>query len=92
MFWKKEPTLLDDAIARSLRTLKHHEVNSPDYVRTLEIVTKLQQMKKDEKSDSVSKDTLATVGANLLGILMIIKYERLNVITSKALSFVLRLR
>lgn len=35
-----------------------------------------------------STDTLLIVGANLLGILIIVGYERANVVSSKALGFV----
>lgn len=34
-----------------------------------------------------STDTMLIVGANLLGILIIVGYERANVVTSKALGF-----
>jgi len=37
----------------------------------------------------VSRDTLAVIGANLLGILMIIKHENVNVITSRAMGLIL---
>jgi hypothetical protein len=45
-----------------------------------------------EKPDSISKDTLAIIGANLAGIALILGYERLNIITSKAIGFVNKLR
>jgi hypothetical protein len=44
------------------------------------------------KKTSVSKDTLATVGANLIGILMVIKHEHVNVITSRAMNLLMRPR
>jgi hypothetical protein len=40
----------------------------------------------------VSKETLAVIGANLAGIVLILGYERVNVIASKALGFVSKLR
>ena len=43
-----------------------------------------------EKPDQVSKDALVAAGASILGIALIINYERLNVIASKALGFVLK--
>ena len=47
-------------------------------------------MMDKEKPSSVSKDAMLTVGANLLGIVLIIKHEHVNVITSKALGLVIR--
>lgn len=38
----------------------------------------------------VSPDTLVIVGANLLGIILILKFEQLDIITTKALSFVMK--
>lgn len=42
------------------------------------------------KPDRVTKDALVAAGASILGIALIINYERLNVIASKALGFVLK--
>lgn len=42
------------------------------------------------KPNRVSADTWAMVGANLAGILLIVGYERVNVIASKAIGFVLK--
>jgi hypothetical protein len=92
MFQKNETTLLDVSINNGLRELNRHEVGSEEYVKVLESVIRLHQLKTNEKSSRISKDTLANVGANLLGILMIIKHENVNVITSKAMSFVTRTR
>lgn len=38
----------------------------------------------------ISPDTLLIVGGNLLGILLILNFEKADIITSKALSFVLK--
>jgi hypothetical protein len=92
MFKKYEITLLDESINNALRELNRNPVGSERYEKALESVIKLYQLKTSEKSSRISKDTLANVGANLLGIFMIIKHERVNVITSKALSFVTRTR
>lgn len=43
-----------------------------------------------EKPDRMSKDALVAAGASIAGILLIINYERMNVIASKALSFVMK--
>lgn len=38
----------------------------------------------------VSPDTIAIVSANLVGILLILYYEKLDVVSSKAIGFVLK--
>lgn len=39
---------------------------------------------------SISPDTILVVAGNLLGIVLILKHEKIDIITSKALGFVLR--
>ncbi len=95
MFTKpKSPSqlLLEDELIHALKTLRGQTPGSPDYNKTLDSAVKIFEMTGRHKPTSVSKDTLATVGANILGIFMIIKHESVNVITSKALSFVMRVR
>lgn len=87
-----ELSQLERQIDRAIRELDNHPVGSEDYVRTLDVVTKLHKMKEEEKPSSLSRDTMAIVGANLIGIIMIIKHEHVNVITSRALNLILRSR
>lgn len=93
MVTKQEPhadRLLEEEIERVIRTLPSHVIGSQDYVKTVDALTKLYALRKTEKSSSVSKDTLATVGANLVGIFMILKHERFHPITSRAMQFVVK--
>lgn len=46
--------------------------------------------KRFPKKEKISANTKAMIFANLAGILLILCFERLNVITTKALSFVLK--
>jgi hypothetical protein len=81
-------TALDDVIDTAIRELSNHEIHTKEYATALERLTELYALKSQEKTDRISKDTLALVLGNLAGILMIVKHEELNVVTSKALSFV----
>jgi len=45
-----------------------------------------------ETPDRVSYDTMVATAANLVGIALIIRHEHVNVITSKAMSFVPKLK
>lgn len=92
MFKSGEMSSLEIVTERAIRELNNHPVGSEEYVRTLDQVVKLHKMREEEKSASVSKDTLIVAGTNLLGIIMIIKHEFLNVITSRALSLILKPR
>ena len=92
MFLKRETSDLDFAVNKAIRSLNSHDVHSDEYAKTLDMIVKLHKMKMEETSKFVSRDTLAIVGSNLLGILMIIKHENVNVITSKAMSLILKPR
>lgn len=88
----RDRTPLEQEIDRAIRELKNHPIGSEEYVRTLDAIVKLHGMKEREKPLFVSRDTLAVVGANLLGLLMVIKHENVNVITSRAFGLILKPR
>jgi hypothetical protein len=89
MFRKKDKTPLDTEFDRTILALDDHEPNSEEYAKILEIASQLHKMKKEESSP-VSGDTLLLVAANLLGIIMIIRHENVNVITSRAMNLILK--
>lgn len=94
MFRTKTPEyqlLLEGEIVQQLKVLRSQTTGTDEFEKALRSVERLHDM-IGKPSSPVSKDTLASVGANLLGIIMIIKHESLNVITSKAMSFVIRPR
>jgi hypothetical protein len=88
----KKPTQLETALDRAFETLSQKAVATDEYTRTLEAVTELHKMKEAEKPSSVSPDTMLLVGANLVGILLIIRHEHVNVITSRAMSTLIKPR
>jgi hypothetical protein len=93
MFFRtREPTALERACERAIRELNNHPIGSEDYLKTLEVVIKLHGLMEKEKPSSVSRDTLTIVGGNLLGIVMILKHEWANPITSRAMNLLLRPR
>jgi hypothetical protein len=83
---------LDEEMIRVYRTLESHEVGSKEYRDRVEQLSRLSQLKAEEKPEIVKPDTALIVGANLLGILLIIRQEHVNVVASKALGFILRAR
>lgn len=96
MFTSKEipyhQRMLVEEYERAIANLKNVTIDSNDYVKMLNTVERLHDLMDTKNPSSVSKDALLNVGANLLGIFMIIKHEHVNVVTSKALSFVIRSR
>ena len=88
----EKPSALDEAIERVLASMQNVETDSEEYGTLIGRLDKLHAMKIAEKDNRhrVSADTMLTVGANILGILMILGHERVNVVTSKALSFIVK--
>lgn len=84
--------LLEEELVRILAVLPMHQADSVEYAKLLKSAERVYEMMDIRKPPSVSRETLLTVGANILGILLIIKHEDVNVITSKALGFVIRVR
>jgi hypothetical protein len=89
LFTKKEKTDLEKEIDEVQKTLKCINPYSEEYGTVVANLEKLYKLKNGEKK-FVSPDTIATIVSNLLGIGLILGFERLNVITSKALGFVRR--
>ena len=81
--------LLEEEIVHQLKVLKTHQAGSEEYAKVLENIIKMRGM---QNKSSVSKDTWALAGTNLAGILMIIKHERVNVITSRAMNLLMRVK
>jgi hypothetical protein len=71
--------------------LQAAEVDSDEYGVLLERLGKLQKIRHEEKPENPTSDAILSSATNLIGIFMILRHEQLNVITSKATSFV-RLR
>jgi len=51
-----------------------------------------KMLEENQTKVVISPDTLLIVGANLVGILLILNYEKLDVMSSKAVSFILKAR
>lgn len=79
---------LDKEIESALKELEIHEASSEEYGLVVERVAKLQKLKSEPRLKPPSMDTILIVVANIYGILRITRYERENVITSKAQSFI----
>ena len=90
MFTKKE-TWLDKEIARTDRRLKDTTFGSEDYTKLFQFRLQLQEL-KNGNSKPLSKETLVIAATNLLGIILIIKHENVNVVTSKAMSLLMKAR
>lgn len=87
-----EKSGLEKAIADALSEMETLTPGSEDYAKVMDHVAVLYKLKETSSPKRVSADTVALIGGNLAGILIIVFHERANVITSKALSFVGKLK
>lgn len=87
---KSEPTLLEQNIDALLKQMLE-EPDADEKAKLLDQVTKLSKLKEYDRK-RVSPDTLVLVAGNLAGIILILSYEKANVLTSRALGFVMKLR
>lgn len=93
MFKRKfDDPLLERAILRLHDDMHQEKVDSDAYAQMADQLTKLYALKDHTVAKRVSPDVLATIGANIVGILLIVGHERANVLTSKAMSFIKQAR
>ena len=88
-FIKKE-SVLEEQIDRCRNDMDQCNAGTQEYDRLLAVMERLIRLQREERSNRVSPDTLAVVGANLLGILIIVGYEHGHVIGSRAFNLILR--
>jgi hypothetical protein len=94
MFKKQpiEPTGLETAINEVLNEMQGFTADSKEYSKMVKQLSKLYALKEIDKTDRLSKDTKAIIIGNLVGILIIVAYERGHVMTSKALPLLVKFR
>ena len=78
-------------LRQELKSIAHKmviELDSDEFRKLKERHDVISSMLKTDWK--ISPDTVLIVGGNLLGIILILKHEQLDIITSKAIGFVLR--
>lgn len=92
-YLKKKPNYLKEEITDVVSRLRAIDDKTCDeykqLVTTLENLIKLDLSQKSGKNN-VSKDVVLTVVGNLLGIVLVINYEKVHVVTSKAFGMIIK--
>ena len=88
----QEPSKLEKAISAVLDQMVDVPSESKEFAAMTTQLKKLYRLKAQDAPKRVSPDTLAVVVANVLGILIIVGHERVHIVTSKALAFVMKMR
>lgn len=78
---------LDDQIDRLLNEMYSMEVDSEEYSQAVKNLNVLMDARKRK---SVSPEAILGAVTNIAGILLILNYEQLNVISSRAIQFIRR--
>lgn len=90
-FIKNEPSNLDPPIERILLDMEMYGPDADEYPALLSYLERLSRIKtEDRPKSSISPDTVLMVAGNLLGILIIVAYEREHAMVSKGLGFILK--
>jgi hypothetical protein len=86
-----DKTELQKTLDEALLELRTYDIGDEQYPKALALVERLHKL-SPPKAEPLSPNTMLLVAGNLLGIALILGYERTHIVTSKALSFVLRAR
>jgi hypothetical protein len=81
---------LDEEIDRVIIDMSMLKADSDEYKNMTDNLEKLYKARSHTRDSRISPDTLLVVVGNLIGIGIILGYEKAGVITSKALSFVIK--
>ncbi len=89
----KKPTSLDLEIERMTEELGKLEPGSPEYMRVLDSLKELSNVREADKSHKViDANTVANIAGSLLSIGLVMHYEELHVIATKAWGLIGRIR
>lgn len=83
---EEEQDLFDKITAK----LVNNACQYNDMLANLDILLKAKSTQRAASANGFTADTLLIVGGNLLGIILILKHEKFDVIASKALGFVIK--
>lgn len=83
---------LEAALDRVLLLMEGTEPGTSEYKELVNQLSDLHALKVNNTKTRVSNDTLATIAANIAGIILILNFERTQIVTTKAMAFVQKLR
>lgn len=80
--------VMDEEIERLAAKLGTISPLDEDYATILNRLSLLTKARAERNERAISIDTVLTVAANIAGMLLVLNYEKLNVISTKALTMV----
>lgn len=91
-FGKEEETPVDVQIEFILNEMTLLGPDDEKYPNMLSLLERLYKLKAEKCRPPVSRDTIALIAGNLLGILLIVIYEEKHVLTSKGMNQLIKPR
>lgn len=85
---KDKRTELEREVDKAVSDLIRSAEKADEIERAVKVASEWESNRR--KIPKLSPDTVALIAANLVGIILILGYEKADVITSKALGFILR--
>lgn len=83
----KSLTAMDEEIERLVNQLKCMSPVEDDYAKVADNLKVLCEAREKKNDRVISTEMLVGVAANIVGLLVILNFEKTGVITSKAISF-----
>lgn len=88
---KPEALKLNNEINAVLDSMSIYGPDSPEYAEHIRHLNALSDLKQKQKNAwKPSPDQIALVAGNFAGILIIVAYEHVHVVTSKAISLLVK--
>lgn len=87
LFRPKGLDALDQEIERLVNLLGTMNPVDPDYIKISDSIKVLCEAREKKNDRVLSKEMLLNAGVSLLGILIVLNFEKTGVITSKAFSW-----
>lgn len=86
----KQLKALDEEIERLIIALSHEDPTSENYMKISDNLKVLCEAREKKNPLQINTDTLLAIGANILGLVIVLNFERTGVITSKAFTMLFR--
>lgn len=87
-FKTKSQKALDAEIVRLTEMLGSLDIEDENYAKITEQIKKLCEAREKNDPSAISMETVLTLGANLVMILVVLNFEKTGVITSKAFGWI----
>ena len=89
--FKKKPNQLDDTIAKLVAHLDTIPADSSEFAHVTDQLVKLYKLRDETTSKKrVSPDALLGAAASLASVIIIVSWEQLHPVATKALGFVIK--